>query len=949
MDTFFPITYSRLAPDALLAEVMPDYDVGKAVECRLLCAGLNDSYFVRTARGQFILRAYRPGWRSLPEIQYEIDVLSHLHAKGVPVSAPLRSRDGGFTRAVRAPEGGRQVALFTFACGKAVDHRIEEQTALYAGMMARIHSATGDFASACPRPLDIDHLLDQPLKCIEPFLKNRAADWTYLRELVDQLRCRLTALPLHALEQGFCHGDFHGGNAHISEDHTVTFFDFDCCGFGWRAYDIAVFRWAAGREDKRWALFLKSYTEHRKLNELDLDAVPLFVAIRDIWLLGLYTQNADYIGLNWASARLDGTLKFLRDWEAKHLTQKEIHATSLGKLIPRELLFGNPERTNPQISPDGKLLAYIAPDSKNVLQVWMRTLGQQDDRVLTADKKRGIRWYFWAFDGEQLIYLQDADGDENWHLYGISLKSAVIRDLTPFQGIQARLVACDSNFPDEILVGMNLKDRRTHDVYRVNIKNGAVELDTENPGNVVGWVADAEFTVRAAMATTSEGGSDLMVREAVDQPWRIVRHWGPEDTGSARSFSKDGKTLYITGSHDANTVRFLVLDLATGCETVLAEDPEYDVGGLFIHPIKRVIQAVGFYREKHEWRVLDPEIAPDFDALARVRGGNFGSITRDLADTTWIVGYSSDDAPGHYHTYARSSKTSTSLFSQQPKLEGLPLARMEPVSFLARDGLTIHGYLTIPVNVSARNLPTVLHVHGGPWGRDGWGFHSEVQWLSNRGYAVLQVNFRGSTGYGKKFMNAGNREWAGKMHDDLIDGVTWIVKEGIADPRKVAIMGGSYGGYATLVGLTFTPDVFAAGVDIVGPSNLATLLRSIPPYWGPMMAMFSHRVGNLDKEEDFLKSRSPLYFIDRIKAPLLIGQGANDSRVKQAESEQIVEAMRKANKPVEYILYTDEGHGFARPQNRLHFYAKAEEFLAKYLGGRCEPIGDIPGHSGVMK
>jgi dipeptidyl aminopeptidase/acylaminoacyl peptidase len=274
---------------------------------------------------------------------------------------------------------------------------------------------------------------------------------------------------------------------------------------------------------------------------------------------------------------------------------------------------------------------------------------------------------------------------------------------------------------------------------------------------------------------------------------------------------------------------------------------------------------------------------------------------------------------------------------------------MQPISYEARDGLTIHGYLTTPVGIATKNLPTVLLVHGGPWVRDNWGYDPEAQWLANRGYAVLQVNYRGSTGYGKAFVNAGNRQWAAAMHDDLIDAVNWLVKQGIANPEKVAIMGGSYGGYAALVGLTFTPEVFAAGVDIVGPSNLVTLLKSIPPYWAPLLANMYHRVGNLETEEEFLKSRSPLFFVDRIQKPLLIGQGANDPRVKQAESEQIVEAMKQAGKPVEYVLYTDEGHGFARPENRLHFYAIAEEFLSKYLGGRAEPVGDIQGHSGVIK
>ncbi|MEQ9233345.1 S9 family peptidase [Coleofasciculus sp. E2-BRE-01] len=621
---------------------------------------------------------------------------------------------------------------------------------------------------------------------------------------------------------------------------------------------------------------------------------------------------------------------------------------ALPPLIPRETLFGNPDRTRPQLSPDGKYLAYVAPDEKNVLQVWLRTVGEDDDQQLTADQKRGIRLYVWTYNPNQLIYLQDSDGDENFHLYLVNVQSKLVRDLTPFQGVKAQPIDLDPEFPDQVLVGMNLNDRQKFDVYRVNLNNGAVEFETDNPGNIVSWVADAQFQIRAAIAATPDGGSDLLFRETPDQSFELLRHWGPDDEGSAVTFSEDGKTLYITGSHDANAQRLIALDLASRQETVMAADEQYDIGGVVIHPTQRRIQAVSFYKDKVEWQILDESIADDFNAIAQIRDGEFAITNRTLADDTWLVGYATDDGPVYYYVYNREAKTHSLLFSNQPELETLQLASMQPISYQARDGLTIHGYLTTPVGIEAKNLPTVLLVHGGPWARDTWGYSPIVQWLANRGYAVLQVNFRGSTGYGKAFLNAGNREWAAKMHDDLIDAVNWIVDQGIADRNKVAIMGGSYGGYATLVGLAFTPDVFAAGVDIVGPSNLVTLMQSIPPYWAPMKAMFAHRLGDLDTEEEFLKARSPLFFIDRIQKPLLIGQGANDPRVKQAESEQIVEAMQKANKPVEYALYTDEGHGFARPENRLHFFAIAEEFLSKYLEGRFEPIGEIKGHSGVV-
>ena len=629
-------------------------------------------------------------------------------------------------------------------------------------------------------------------------------------------------------------------------------------------------------------------------------------------------------------------------------TSKEKTTAQLTPLIPREILFGNPERTKPKISPDGKYLGYIAPDDKNVLQVWVQTIGKQDDRQVTADQKRGIRMYLWTYKPDQLIYLQDAGGDENFHLYQVNIQSNIVRDLTPFQGVKAQIVNLDHCFPDQILVGMNLKNPQSFDVYRIDLNNGAVEFDTQNPGNIVGWTADAQFQVRAAIASTEDRGSNLFYRETTEKPWETLRHWGPDEQGGPVLFSDDGNILYISGNHDANAQRLIALDLRDGQEKVIAEDSQYDISGIITHPTTRTIQAVGFYKDKLEWQVLDDSITADFEFLKAAHKGEFRIVDRTLQDLNWLVAYFTDDGPVYYYAYDRTAKTTTFLFTNQPKLEGLQLAPMEPISYVARDGLTIHGYLTKPVGVST---PTraVLLVHGGPWTRDTWGYKGQAQWLANRGYVVLQVNFRGSTGYGKDFLNAGNREWGAKMHDDLIDGVNWLVEKGIANKDEIAIMGGSYGGYSTLVGLTFTPEVFAAGVDIVGPSNLITLMETIPPYWKPLKRVFSHRMGDIETEPEFLRSRSPLFFVDKIQKPLLIGQGANDPRVKESESEQIVQAMKDAGKPVEYVLYEDEGHGFARPENRLHFYAIAEEFLAKYLGGKFEPAGSIDGHSGVVK
>ncbi len=625
--------------------------------------------------------------------------------------------------------------------------------------------------------------------------------------------------------------------------------------------------------------------------------------------------------------------------------QNEAITSTTVPLIPREVLFGNPERTSPEISPDGTLLGYLAPDERDVLQVWVRTLGAEDDRAVTTDPQRGIRFFTWTYNPGELLYLQDAGGDENWRLYRTDAGSGEARDLTPFEGVQAHLVALEPELPGTALVALNRDDPRTHDVYALELASGELTLDTKNRGDIVGWTADARLRVRAALTGRPDGGWELLTRATPETDWASMRVWGPEDEGYPAGFSKDGETLYVRGSHDANAHRLLAVDMQTGEERVIAEDPQYDVGGLLIHPTERTVQAVSFERDRLEWRVLDEQVVADFDALGDVHRGDFQVVSRDLADRTWIVAYTTDDGPVYYYRYNRADRRATLLFSQRPRLEGLPLRPMEPVSYATDDGFTIHAYLTLPAEADTGPVPAVVLVHGGPWGRDSWGFNAEAQWLANRGYAVLQPNFRGSTGYGKAFLNAGNREWGAKMQNDLTEGARWLIARGIADPEQIAIMGGSYGGYATLAGLAFTPEVWAAGVDIVGPSSLITLFRTIPPYWEPIKAIFAHRMGDPDEDEEFLRNRSPLFFVDQITVPLLIAQGANDPRVKRAESEQIVEAMRGADKSVEYVVYEDEGHGFARPENRLHFYAQAETFLAHHLGGRAEPEGEIAGHS----
>jgi dipeptidyl aminopeptidase/acylaminoacyl peptidase len=607
-------------------------------------------------------------------------------------------------------------------------------------------------------------------------------------------------------------------------------------------------------------------------------------------------------------------------------------------LVPRQVLFGNPERVSPRISPDGTRLAWIAPD-EGVLNVWVNAVGAplEQAKAITADRDRGIRSYFWAHDNRHLLYVQDVGGDEDWRLFDVDLDTGDVRDLTPFEGVQARVEDADKRFPDTILVGLNRDNPQLHDVYRLDLPSGKLEKIVDNPG-FVGFLADAELEVRAGLAPLPDGGMVLMVRDNGNDEWRPLLQYGQDDslTTEPVAFTLDGTAMWVISSVGANAGRLVKLDVATGQSAVVAEDPEYDVAGVRLHPDTREPQAVTYVKERVHHQILDPGVADDVAALAAVDPGDLSLVGHDDTDRTWLAAYMNDDGPVRYYAYDRDTRQATFLFEHQPALSRYELAKMEPFSFTARDGLTVHGYLTFPLGEERSALPAVLNVHGGPWARDTWGYNPEAQWLANRGYLCIQVNFRGSTGYGKQFVNAGDREWGAKMHDDLLDAVDWVVGEGYADREKVAIYGGSYGGYAALVGAAFTPDVFACAVDIVGPSNLKTLIESIPPYWAPMIAQFHTRVGNPDTEEAFMWERSPLSRAGDIRIPLLIAQGANDPRVKQAEAEQIVAALTEKGIDHEYLLFPDEGHGFAKPENRLKFYAAAERFLAKHLGGRFE-------------
>lgn len=620
-------------------------------------------------------------------------------------------------------------------------------------------------------------------------------------------------------------------------------------------------------------------------------------------------------------------------------------------LIPRSALFGNPTRAAGQISPDGKWLSWLAPRD-GVLNIWMAPVDSPDQaKPMTDAEERPIRQYFWSPDSQSLLYIQDKGGDENFLLYGVNVASGEERTLTPFENTRVDLVGGSESIRDKILVGLNNRDPQFHDVHLLDLNTGDLTLVIEN-NSYAGFMADDTLTVRMALRQNEAGGTDYFRVEGNVVEEEPFTSTAMEDslTTSPAGYTHDGSILYWLDSRDRNTAALIAEDTATGQRKVIAEDEQADIGGTIRNKKTGIVQAYSVNYLKTEWTALDPDLADALQWLRTQLKGEFGISSRTDDEMTWIVWNDPLTGPIATYVFDRQARTLTPFYVTRPELDGAPLQPMHPVEIESRDGLTLVSYLTLPPGsdsdgdgVPDAPLPMVLLVHGGPWARDGFGFNSHHQMLANRGYAVLSVNFRGSTGFGKQFLNAANKQWGLKMHDDLIDATDWAINRGIAQADKVAIMGGSYGGYATLAGLAFTPEKFACGVDIVGPSNLETLLATIPPYWAPMVKIFHERMGNPGTDEGLamLKAASPLYKADQITKPLLIAQGANDPRVKQSESDQIVGAMKDAGIPVTYVLYPDEGHGFARPENNIAFFAIAENFLAECIGGRAEPLGEV--------
>ena len=630
-------------------------------------------------------------------------------------------------------------------------------------------------------------------------------------------------------------------------------------------------------------------------------------------------------------------------------------AESRAPLIPRQDLFGNPEKSAAEVSPDGKWIAWLAPKD-GVMNVWVAPIGKPEAAVpVTDDKKRGIRMYHWTYDGVHLIYMQDEGGDENWHVYAVDVANRTTKDLTPFPGVRGSFAGRSRKIRDEILVTLNRRDKRYPDLFRANLATGELKLVAENPGFSY-FETDDFFTPRLAAKPTPDGGEEIL--RAKGDAWEPWLQISAEDNANTAMLALDSeaKTLFMLDSRGRNTAALTSIDLATGDEKTLAEDPRADIGGIISDPDTHAPLAYSVNYERTEHKPLGPRLAPDLEFLSKNFGSEWSVGSRTEDDKLWTVSVSSPTRPASSYLYNRETKTLTKLFDARPKLADAPLADMHPTIIKSRDGLDLVSFLTLPKGSDTEHpgrpdqpLPMVLLVHGGPWSRDHLGYHAMHQWLANRGYAVLSVNFRSSTGFGKAFVNAGDKQWGRKMDDDLLDGVAWAIREKIADPARIGIMGGSYGGYATLAGLTRNPDTYACGVDLVGPSELDRLIKTIPPYWASGRARLLKALGNPDTEEGraLLKERSPLYQADRIKKPLLIAQGENDPRVKKEQSDQIVETMQSKNIPVTYLLYRREGHGFAEPENNISFAAIAESFLSKCLGGRVAPItpADLKGTS----
>ena len=615
-----------------------------------------------------------------------------------------------------------------------------------------------------------------------------------------------------------------------------------------------------------------------------------------------------------------------------------VHAgtDSLPPLIPMRDFFRNPEKTGVSLSPDGTHLAWLQPWESR-LNIHVQKIGSPEIVRVTASTDRDIRRYFWK-GSSHVAYLRDQGGDENFRLYSVAVDGTGFKELTPFDKVRTQLVDDLEEHDTDVIIELNKRTPEVFDAYRINVVTGELTLVAENPGNITGWVTD--WAGRIRVATTSDGvNTSLLYRPSETDPFQTVLTTSFRDTLQPLFFTFDNQALYATSNLGRDKQAIVRIDPATTKEQeVIFEHPEVDVGTLLISKKRKVVTGTAFTVARRSYKFFDDERAKlQADLEQRLPGYEVEVVSRSRDETKCLVRTSGDKSRGAYYFYDLTSGHFAKLVEISPWLDEKQVADMQPIAFKARDGLPLAGYLTLPKGVPAKNLPLVINPHGGPWARDEWGFDPEVQFLANRGYAVLQLNFRSSTGFGRKFWEAGFKQWGrGTMQHDLSDAVQWAIDQGIADPKRVGIYGGSYGGYATLAGLAFTPELYAAGVDYVGPSNLFTLLDSLPAYWEPFRQQMYAMVGDPEQDQDLLTAASPLFSADRIRAPLLVIQGANDPRVKKAEADQIVAALKARGIDVPYLVKDNEGHGFHNEENRFEAYGAMEQFLAKHLGGRAE-------------
>lgn len=606
-------------------------------------------------------------------------------------------------------------------------------------------------------------------------------------------------------------------------------------------------------------------------------------------------------------------------------------------LIPMKDFFKNAEKRSYQISPDGDYLSFMQPVNSR-MNVFVQKIGDETAVQVTFATERDIAGYLWK-GNNRIIYVQDSKGDENFRLFAVDRDGKNQKDLTPFDKVRAAIVDELVDIPDEMLIQMNKENPQVFDVYRVNVKTGDMKVVGQNPGNITGWQTDHDGKLR--IATTTDGVStSILYRDSEDQEFKTLITTSFKETLAPLFFTFDNKNLYMSSNLGRDKAAIVEYDLANNKEIkVLYQNPDYDVDGLNYSRKNKVLTYASYTGWKQELYFFNKEAENIFNDLKSKLGGKeffLSGINKD--EDKLLIRTFSDKSLGAYYFYDVSTKQIKKLAEVSPWINEDFMADQKPITYKSRDGLTIHGYLTLPKGVEAKNLPVVVNPHGGPWARDSWGFNPEVQFLANRGYAVLQMNFRGSTGYGREFWEKSFKQWGKTMQDDISDGVKWLIDQGIADPKRVGIYGGSYGGYATLAGLTFSPELYACGVDYVGVSNLFTFQKSIPPYWEPFKEMIYEMVGHPQKDSLLLRDASPVFHVDNIKAPLLIAQGLNDPRVNKSESDQMVEALKKKGIDVPYMVKDNEGHGFRNEENRFDFYGAMEQFFFKYLGGRAAEL-----------